>query len=570
MIVMKIMKTKRRRSMKMNTKKTISAVMALILSAAVITTGCGKAEEADINVSDTAYAEDSFYSEEAPAVTEEEIISAALTRAELEAKNTWNETQISEVMYTTQACYSRKVPAAGSETVSKYTKGTKVTIVAATDTGYYKLKDGSYIHSSFLSDTKPGAVTTTADDDIDEIFDDEETTTTKKSSTTKKTTAQTTKKTSETTKKTSKTTKKTTATTKTTSSSSSSVTYNVDYKTKYVYKQLPSDEKKLYANIVEAAKNFKSKVAVPESLSVNETIKTYVNVINQEPELFWLPRAIPVNINGYLTIKYVYTAEEVAEIQPQLDKNVKTILNTVNQYKSTFSKIKVIYDWIILNSNFSTSDSEDTCSIKNGLTKGADLQCAGYARTMQYLFDLSGIQSVVIIGKNPQGTTHAWNKVYCDNGYYVIDATWGDPINDHDESYIRYNYFLVPDAWVENDHLNPNTYFRGNGTTIHLFNEPSCTKTSANYYKVYNKEFSSYKEAMAGMKAELAANIKKGTVATTIRVTSKDIWDKMNTNTAFRELQDYAKSQGANVKKLSRLKTYGEGTYVVQYDIYYK
>ena len=78
------------------------------------------------------------------------------------------------------------------------------------------------------------------------------------------------------------------------------------------------------------------------------------------------------------------------------------------------------------------------------------------------------------------------------------------------------------------------------------------------------------KDAMAGMKAELAANIKTGTVATTIRVTSKDIWNKMNTNDSFRELQNYAKAQGKNVKKLSRLKAYGEGTYVVQYDIFYK
>lgn len=537
--------------MKMNTKKTISAALALILSAAFLTTGCGKTEEADVSIADASYSEESSYSEEISAETEEVIVSAALTRAELEAKNTWNETQINEIMYTTQACFSRKVPAAGAETVSKYTKGTKVTVVAATDTGYYKLKDGSFIHSSFLSDTKPGAVTTAAAND-DEIFDDEETTTTKKASTTKKTT------------------KKTTTTSKTNTSSSSSVTYNIDYKTKYVYKQLPSDEKQLYANIVEAAKNFKSKVAVPEGLSVNQTIKTYVNVINQEPELFWLPRAIPININGSLNIKYVYTADQVAEIQPALDKNVKTILNTVNQYKSTFSKIKAIYDWIVLNSNFSTSDSEDTCSIKNGLTKGADLQCAGYARTMQYLFDLSGIQSVVIIGKNPEGTTHAWNKVYCDNGYYIIDATWGDPINKHGEDYIRYNFFLVPDSWVKNDHLSPNTYFRSNGVTIKLFDEPSCTKTSANYYKVYNKEFSSYDAAIAGMKAEIDAAIKSGSVATTIRVTDSKLWDKMNSKAAFRELQNYAKSKSKKVQKLSQLKKYNDGIMVIQYDIIYK
>ena len=146
--------------MKMNTKKTISAVLALILSAAVLTTGCGKAEDTGITAADTSCSEEISYTEDAPAEENEIIVSAALTRAELEAKNSWNETQINEVMYTTQACYSRKIPAAGAETVSKYKKGTKVTVVAATDTGYYKLKDGSYIHSSFLSDTKPGAATT--------------------------------------------------------------------------------------------------------------------------------------------------------------------------------------------------------------------------------------------------------------------------------------------------------------------------------------------------------------------------------------------------------------------------
>ena len=83
--------------MKTNTKKTISAALALILASAILTTGCGKAEDADASAADTSYSEESFYSEEASAETEEAIISAALTRAELEAKNTWNETQISEV-----------------------------------------------------------------------------------------------------------------------------------------------------------------------------------------------------------------------------------------------------------------------------------------------------------------------------------------------------------------------------------------------------------------------------------------------------------------------------------------
>ncbi|MGN1304920.1 MAG: transglutaminase domain-containing protein [Oscillospiraceae bacterium] len=561
--------------MKINTKKTISAVLALILSAAVLTTGCGRADD----IADTAAQTEVSYSE--AAVTEETFLDLEVTKAEFDAKsNKWNETQINDIMYTTMDCYSRVSPVAGSDKVKKYVKGAKVNVIAATDTGYFKLKDGSFIHSSFLSDTKPGEVTTAPDDDIEEIFDDEDTTsatkkttakTTKKttSKTTSKTTAKTTKKT--TSKTTAKTTKKTTdETVKNNTSTTVSYKYNVDYKTKYVYKQLPAAEQKLYANIVEAAKSFKSKVPVPDGLTDTQVIKTYTNVIYQEPQLFWLPSKVPSCYAGYLDIKYIYTSAEVAEIQPGLDKNVKTVMNTVNQYKSTFSKIKVIYDWVVKTSEFSESDSEDTSSVKNGLTKDAGLQCAGYARTMQYLFDVAGIESVVIIGKNAEGTTHAWNKVYCENGYYNIDATWGDPINDHDKNYIRYNYFLVPDAWIKNDHLNPNTFFRSNGSTIHLFEEPACTKTSANYYKATNKEFSSYKDAVAGMKAEIDAAIKAGSVAVTVRVTDKSIWDKMNTNDTFRELQNYAKAKSSKVKKISRLTKYGEGCYVVQYDIYYK
>lgn len=526
--------------MRINKRKTVSAVLALVMAASMLTTGCASTE--DSSAVAMTYA------------ASEAVTVGSLAKMELAAQN-WNETQINEIMYTTQACWSRKIPVAGAETVSKYKKNTKVTVVAATDTGYYKLKDGSFIHSTFLSDEKAGAATTT-EDDIEEIFDDDDdTATTKKSSTT--------------TKKSSKTT--TAATTKTSSTDKvSSVTYSKDYTTKYVYKQLPAAEKKLYANIVKAATDFKSTAAIPDGLSRNQVIKTYVNVLNQEPQLFWLSNTIPTSSSGNLKLSYIYTKKEAATIQTKLDKNVKTIMNSVNQYKSTFSKIKVIYDWVILNSEFSVSTTDEANStIKNGLTKGAELQCAGYARTMQYLFDIAGIESVCIIGKNTEGTTHAWNKVYCDNGYYNIDATWGDPANGIGDDYIRYNFFLVPDSWIKNDHLNPATYFRSNGVAISLFDPPAATKTSANYYKVYEKEFSTYKTAMAGFKAELDSAIKAGRVAVTIRVTDSELYEKMNSNTAGVELQRYAKAKSSKVQKLKKFSKVSGGVLVVQYDIVY-
>ena len=550
---MKKMIMLRRKVMKMNIKKTISMTLALVLTVAMAA-GCSKTDDP----AQEDYSGDTVWESLIDDEDDAPIFSSDITRAELAATAAvkWNETQISETMYTTQACYSRAVPAAGADVVSKYKKGAKVTVVPATDTGYYKLKDGSFIHSSFLSEDKPGTkATTTAAADDDEIFDDD-VTTKKPSSTTKKG--------STTTKKGSTTTKKTPPSTVTT------VTYNRDYKDKYVYKQLPSAEKQLYANIVEAAKSFSPKVAVPSELSNNQVIKTYVNVTNQEPQLFWLPRAIPTPVGGTMTINYVYSKSRAQEIQTELDKNVKTIMNSVNQYKSTISKIKVIYDWVVKNNNFSKSDSADTCSVKNGLTKGGDLQCAGYAKTMQYLFDIAGIESVAIVGTNPENLSHAWNIVYCDNGYYNIDATWGDPINKHGEDYIRYSFFLVPDAWIVNDHLTPNVFFKSNGYPIKLFEQPVCTKTAANYYKVYKKTFDNYDDAMAGVKAEIDSAIKAGRNCVEIRVTSKKLWDQLNTNDSFRTFQNYAKSKSKKVDYLSRVKNLNDGVLVIQYDIFYK
>ena len=51
-------------------------------------------------------------------------------------------------------CYSRKKAVLGADTVKLYSVNDKVTVTAKTDTGYFKLSDGSFIHSDYLSDSK--------------------------------------------------------------------------------------------------------------------------------------------------------------------------------------------------------------------------------------------------------------------------------------------------------------------------------------------------------------------------------------------------------------------------------
>lgn len=73
----------------------------------------------------------------------------------------WTETKASGTKYVNTDCYSRKKAVLGAETVKLYSVNDKVTVTAKTDTGYFKLSDGSFIHSDYLSDNKVAQTTIT-------------------------------------------------------------------------------------------------------------------------------------------------------------------------------------------------------------------------------------------------------------------------------------------------------------------------------------------------------------------------------------------------------------------------
>ena len=83
--------------------------------------------------------------------------TAATTRPAPE----WTETKASGTKYVNTDCYSRKKAVLGADTVKLYSVNDKVTVTAKTDTGYYKLDTGAYIHSDYLSDSKIVIQTTT-------------------------------------------------------------------------------------------------------------------------------------------------------------------------------------------------------------------------------------------------------------------------------------------------------------------------------------------------------------------------------------------------------------------------
>lgn len=160
---------------------------AVVLSAIILAVGCS----ADSNNSATATT--SVTPETTPAVTTtakptpqttvattttkvQETTKPAETTAATEATTPattvatttekpapeWTETKVSATKYVNTDCYSRNKAVLGAETVKVYSVNDKVKVVAKTDTGYFKLDTGAFIHSDYLSDSKVAVQTTTA------------------------------------------------------------------------------------------------------------------------------------------------------------------------------------------------------------------------------------------------------------------------------------------------------------------------------------------------------------------------------------------------------------------------
>lgn len=479
---------------------------------------------------------------ESSVTTTVSVTTATKTESITKVTVEWNETEISETLYVIEDCYSRKKAVVGAESVKKYKAGTKINIVAATDTGYYKLADGTYIHSDYVSDENPNETTvvTTKKKPVtttEEITTPEEIVTEEKP-----------------------------APSKPISSS-----YKVNYEDRYPYKQLSSSEQKLYAAIVEAAENFETEIMVPDGLGRDDVDKVYTILFNNEPQLFWLDTSIPVPLGGMLRMNYAIDSETAKDVQKEIDATVSEVMSVVAGYSGTISRYKAIYDWVITNNDFSLQGSFESCGVYDSLTGGGELQCQGYAKTFQYLCDVAGLDSMVVCGNNTEGSTHAWNVVYCDNGYYIVDTTWGDPATDYgNKSYIRYLFFLANDEMIENTHLNPGNPMRKSGTNIYLYDAPACTKTACYYFNAYDKVYDNEEDAFEGMKAEIKAAVKAGKNVAHIKVTDYDLWETMRSNEYWKKYQDYARSLDDDVDLLKRQTTLTEDVLVIQFDIVYK
>ncbi len=337
---------------------------------------------------------------------------------------------------------------------------------------------------------------------------------------------------------------------------------------RYAYSTLTDEEKELYDLIVDGVKNLRYKVCAEDAYTLEEWSKVYGLVYNQEPQLFYMGSKIKVGKLFYLT----KDAGVINDMQKSIDAVADKLVQEANGKSTTFEKLKVFHDYLVYNSTFELKEDgsfDYNASIYNAFGSGeaqGNIQCAGYAKAVQYLCDKAGISSMVVTGETNEGQTHAWNVVDVDGVWYNFDVTWDDPIlSTPNYKNIRYNFFLVPDSYIHNKtHMHVSQKKLSSGDYVTYFTPPACTETAQNYFIKNGLVYDDFASADAAIRAEIERAAKDGTRTAHIMVGSKDVYDQIYN--AKMDYNSHAKSF-SGVKGVSDM--CNENMLVIEFDVIY-
>ena len=337
---------------------------------------------------------------------------------------------------------------------------------------------------------------------------------------------------------------------------------------RYGYSTLTADEKKLYDDIVKGIEGLRYKICDEDAYTIEEWTKIYGMVYNQEPRLFYMNSKVKVGKLFYTT----KSPDAIHEMQASIDAVADKLISEAAGKSSTFEKLKVFHDYLVLNSSFKFSDGDQSynASIYNAFGSGeaqGNIQCNGYAKAMQYLCDKAGIVSMVVTGETEAGASHAWNVVDVDGKWYNLDCTWDDPLMDPPNyKNIRYNFFLVPDKWIHNvTHMHVNQQKLSSGKYITYFTPPACTETAQNYFVKSGYVYNDFASAEAAIKAEIKKAAENKSRSAHIMVGSKDVYDQIYAKGT--DYQKYAR-EFSGVRGINNAAC-SEEMLVIEFDVLY-
>lgn len=327
---------------------------------------------------------------------------------------------------------------------------------------------------------------------------------------------------------------------------------------RYAYNLLSDDEKSVYNTVLDAINNFVVEISSLTPSITDTQVQKIVDYIQRDhPEIFWFQHGATfffdtsTHIVNKLELKYCMTQEEAKRRQEKIESATKSFLTAVNDTMSDYEATLHIYENIIKLVDYDTiglerqkrttvsADTPDDLRSIYGVFVNKKAVCAGYAKALQYLLNLCGIECTYVTSE-----THAWNLIKLEGEYYHIDVTWGDGSDTKKDKNqidaINYDCFCI--TTEELSRLDSHT-------PESSFPIPKCTATKCNYHRRHGLYFEKYD--FDRVKSILCESVKQNRFDISVKFASSSVYNEAKRHLIdqgkFREVIQFA-SLKANVK----------------------
>lgn len=327
---------------------------------------------------------------------------------------------------------------------------------------------------------------------------------------------------------------------------------------KYCYNLLNADEQAVYNTVLEAIGNYATEITALSAPVTDTQIQKILDYVQRDhPEIFWFQHGATfyydtvTHIVNKLDFKYCLTPDETKKRQEKIDAATKSFMTSVTDSMSDYEVTLRIYENIIQLVDYDTIGLErqqktelspevpDDLRSIYGVFVNKKAVCAGYAKALQYLLNVCGIECTYVTS-----STHAWNLIKLEGDYYHMDVTWGDGSDTKKDkaqsSAINYDCFCITTAELQKlDSHTPDGVIK----------LPECTATKCNYHRRHGLYFEKFD--FDKVRNIVCETVKCGKLDVTFKFASidayKDAKKQLVDGGKFREAIQYAGLK-ANVK----------------------
>ena len=223
---------------------------------------------------------------------------------------------------------------------------------------------------------------------------------------------------------------------------------------KIIYRALSNNKDKLkYGNyIIEFENNFEDTLSKEGGKDIlGDDYQSAIEAFLQDnPDLFYIDvnkmylnirtttRILRTTYNVYISAgeKANYLSDDFSDTA-QIEVAIAEVEEEKNRIQANLSgndydKVEYIHDYLLDNTTYDKTFKQRGCYSIYGALVGKTCVCEGYAKAFKYLANEAGIECEIMQGdatnKSGEIEKHAWNCVKLAGEWYLVDATWDDPI----------------------------------------------------------------------------------------------------------------------------------------------